>query len=92
MSVTTLVTLTVIEIVALVVVLAIYVPIITRGLRSISANLAKVVFGVRAVEEQVSNIGPYVGRANQTLSEVARALPGVASKAEALAAAQRRQS
>lgn len=86
MSVTLLIVLTVVEIVALVVVLAIYLAQVAKHLRSIGASLAKVTFGVRAVERQVSVIGPGVGKVNQTLEEIAGALPGIAEKAERLAA------
>lgn len=86
MSFRLLVTLTVVEIVALVVVLAIYLIVIARQLRSISANLAKVTFGVRAVEQQCLTIEPAVTKVNQTLTEMAGVLPSLAQKAERLAA------
>lgn len=82
MSFALLMTFTVIEIVLLVLVLAIYLRIVTRQLRSISATLAKVAFGVRAVEEQVT-IGAEVRQLNQLVGELAdRDLPNVARKAE----------
>lgn len=80
-----LVVLTLIEIVALIVILAIYLTIVSRHLRSIASTLAKVTFGVRAVEQQLEVIGPGVGRVNQILEETASALPGIAEKAERLA-------
>lgn len=86
MSFRLLMTLTIIEILALVIVLAIYLTLVSKHLRSIAATLAKVTFGVRAVEQQVGVIGPGVGRVNQLLQETASALPGVADKAERLAA------
>lgn len=77
-----LMTLTVIEVVLLVLVLAIYLRIITRLLRSISANLAKVAFGVRAVEEQMS-ISSEVRELNQLMGELAdQELPNLTRKAE----------
>lgn len=85
MSTTVLVTLTVIEIVALVVVLAFSLVGVARHLRSIADTLAKITFGVRAVEQQVGVIGPGVTKVNQTLEEIAGALPGIAAKAEQLA-------
>lgn len=85
MSPTMLITLTVVEIVALVVVLAIYLIKVARHLRSIADTLAKVTFGVRAVESQVGVVGPGVTKINKTLEEIAAALPGVAGKAEKLA-------
>ena len=86
MSVATLVILTILEVVALVVVLAIYLTLVSRHLRSIASSLAKVTFGVRAVEQQVSVIGPGVGKVNETLEDIAGALPGIAENAERLAA------
>jgi uncharacterized protein YoxC len=85
MSVTLLVTLTVLEILALVIVLAIFLVKITRHLRSTADTLAKVTFGVRAVESQVGVVGPGVTKVNQTLEEIVGALPGIAGKAENIA-------
>lgn len=82
MSFTLLMTLTVIEVILLVAVLATYLRIVTRQLRSISATLAKVAFGVRAVEEQVT-ISSEVRQLNQLVGELAdRELPNLARKAE----------
>lgn len=82
MSFGLLMTLTVIEVVLLILVLAIYLRIITRLLRSISANLAKVAFGVRAVEEQMS-ISSEVRELNQLMGELAdQELPNLTRKAE----------
>lgn len=85
MSTTTLVILTVLEVVALVIVLAIYLIIIIRRLRSIGSTLGRVAFGVRAVEQQVSMIGPGVRRVNRTLDEIGRVLSSVVGKAERVA-------
>lgn len=85
MSVTLLVVLTVIEIVALVAVLAVYVVLVTRRLRSVAGNLARVAFGVRAVETQVKVIEPAALRVNAALQDMSAALPGIAQKAERLA-------
>lgn len=82
MSFTLLMTFTVIEVLLLVGVLAVYLRIVTRQLRSISATLAKVAFGVRAVEEQVT-ISSEVRQLNQLVGELAdRELPNLARKAE----------
>lgn len=82
MSFTLLMTLTVIEVVLLVAVLAAYLRVVTRQLRSISSTLAKVAFGVRAVEEQVT-ISSEVRQLNQLVGELAdRELPNLARKAE----------
>lgn len=77
--------LSVLEIVALVVILAIYLSIIARQLNSISANLARITFGVRAVETQCAVIGPAVERINGNLSETANGLTTAATLAERLA-------
>lgn len=82
MSFTLLMTFTVIEVVLLVAVLAAYLRTVTRQLRSISSTLAKVAFGVRAVEEQVT-ISAEVRQLNQLVGELAdRELPNLARKAE----------
>lgn len=80
-----LMTLSVLEILALVVVLAIFLVLITNRLRSIADTLAQVAFGVRAVEVQVRNVGPSLQRVNSILRDMTNALPGVAGKAEQLA-------
>lgn len=74
--------LTVVEVVALVVVLAIYLLIVAKQLRSISSTLAEVAFGARAVERQCRAVRANVGQINFALEEVARTLPGVVDKAE----------
>ncbi len=77
--------LTILEIAGLVVVLAIYLTTIARLLNSISSNLARITFGVRAVETQCAVIGPAVDRINSNLAETARGLSDAASSAERLA-------
>ncbi len=77
--------LTILEIAGLVVVLAIYLTTISRLLNSISSNLARITFGVRAVETQCAVIGPAVDRINGNLSETANALNQAAIAAERLA-------
>ena len=66
-----LVTLTVIEIVLVLAVLATYVVLITKRLRTVSSYLAKISFGVRAVETQTSGIGPGAARLNSALRRIA---------------------
>lgn len=80
-----LITLTVVEILALVAVLAVYVVLVTRRLRSISSNLGRIAFGVRAVETQLERIGPAATRVNHGLGTLATSLPIVTEKAEQLA-------
>lgn len=77
--------LSVVEIAALVVILAIYLSIIARQLNSISANLARITFGVRAVETQCAVIGPAVERINGNLVDVDAGLTAAAIQAEKLA-------
>jgi hypothetical protein len=82
---TALVILTVIEIAIVVGVLATYLVLIDRRLRVISSYLAKLAFGVRAVETQTSPIGPSVLRINATLREIGAALGPIAEKANRVA-------
>lgn len=79
---TTQLALTAVEAALLVGVLVAYLVGITGSLRRSSANLAKVTFGVRAIETQCAPIGPVVGRINGQLEGIARALGGVAELAE----------
>lgn len=80
-----LVTLTVLEIVLVVGVLAAYLVRINRTLREVSTYLGKVAFGVRAVTTHTGSIGPSVMRINTTLREIDAALGPLAEKAEAAA-------
>lgn len=84
---TVLVVLTVVEIGIVVGALAFYLIAISRSLRRISQNLAKVTFGVRAIETQCESIGPSVTRANEQLNVIAGALEGLGTKAERLGGA-----
>lgn len=77
--------LTILEIAGLVIVLAIYLATIARLLNSISANLARITFGVRAVETQCAVIGPAADRINGNLADTASALTDAAASAERLA-------
>ncbi len=77
--------LTLIEIAALVLVLAVYLTVIGNQLKRISANLAKITYGVRAVETMCAVIGPAVDRINGNLQDVAAGLQDAASEAERLA-------
>ncbi len=79
-----LVTLTVIEIVLLVVVLAFFLVRITRLLRKIAVNLAKVTWGVRTLERQCSVIGPAADSINNNLAAAAADLERAAVMAERL--------
>lgn len=85
MSTSLLVLLTVVEVLALVAVLAVYVLLLTRRLRSISSTLGLIAFGVRAVESQVARIPPAVTRINHGLGTLSTSLPIVTEKARRLA-------
>ena len=80
-----LITLTVLEIALVVGVLAFYLIRISRSLYLSAQHLAKVTFGVRAVETQCASIGPSVTRINEQLLGISSALSGVADRAEWLA-------
>jgi hypothetical protein len=89
MSTALLVTLTVIEIVALVVVLALFVISITRRLRSIANTLRDVSGGVlRAIQGDVCLVGAGAALLNRKLNAIAGALPAIAERAESLPSQQ----
>jgi hypothetical protein len=77
--------LTLLEIATLVIVLAVYLTVIGNQLRSISANLARITFGVRAVETMCAVIGPAVDRINGNLDDITHNLQAAAVEAEKLA-------
>ena len=77
--------LTVLEIVLLVVVLAFFLNRVTGQLVNITSNLARVTFGVRAVETQCAVIGPAADRINANLASAAAGLEQAAAQAERLA-------
>ena len=80
-----LITLTVVEVVLVLLVLVYYLLQISKSLHETSRHLAKITFGVRAVETQCSTIGPSVVRINEQLTTIAGVMSGVADKAEAIA-------
>ena len=79
---TLLTVLTVVEIALVVGALALYLVLISRSLRATSALLAKVTFGVRAIETQCEPIGPSVVKINGQLAVIGGALDGIAGLAE----------
>ena len=79
------VVLTVFEIAMLVGTLAFFLNVVAKQLNRISATLAKITFGVRAVETQCAVIGPAVERINGNLADAAGALNEAAAQAERLA-------
>jgi hypothetical protein len=89
MSMGLLVILTVIEIVALVVVLALFLIVITRRLRSIANILGQVSGGViGAIQGDVCLIGAGAAILNRKLNAIAQALTAIAEKAESLPSQQ----
>ncbi len=85
-----LVVLTVLEIALVVVVLVFYLVAIARSLRRTALTLAKVSFGVRAIETQCEAIGPSVSEINERLPVVRDALADLTGLAEGRAAAASR--
>lgn len=77
--------LSLLEIAALVGVLATYLTVIGNQLRRISALLAKITYGVRAVETMCAVIGPAVDRINGNLQDICTNLQEAAVEAEKLA-------
>lgn len=84
MSLTLLIILSVLEIVALVVVLAIFLLIIAGQLRSIVATLQEVTWGARAVERQLRAVRPNISKVNWALEEIAGTVPSATAKAESM--------
>lgn len=84
-----LVTLTIIEIVVVLLVLVYYLLRIAASLRRTAAVLAKVSFGVRAIETQCNVIGPSVTTVNEQLAGVATALADLTLLADAAAGSAR---
>lgn len=65
-----LVTLTVVEILLLVAVLALYLGRVLRGLRLTANWFSKVAFGVRAIERQLDGVGPDLDQLNAGLATI----------------------
>ena len=81
---TLLIVLTVVEIVLFVTVLITYLALIHRKLTATNINLARITFGIRAVETHTSSIGPSVTSLNERLTEAAGVLGPLVEKAERL--------
>ncbi|MGH3897925.1 MAG: hypothetical protein ACRDTA_06635 [Pseudonocardiaceae bacterium] len=93
MSTALLVILTVVEIVALVVVLALFVMAITRRLRSLANTIEQVSGGViGAIQGDVCLVGAGAAILNKKLNAIAGVLPVIAEKAESLSSQQARAS
>jgi hypothetical protein len=85
-----LVTLTIVEIVLVLVVLVYYLVRVAASLRRTATLLGKVAFGVRAIETQTEVIGPSVVAVNEQLDEIADALAELTGLADAAAGAGRK--
>jgi hypothetical protein len=77
--------LTVFEILALVVTLAVYLLVVGRQLRSISATLAEVAWGARAVERQLRAVGSNINQVNAALTDIGTVAPGIVRMANTYA-------
>jgi len=84
MSFRTLITLSVVEIVALVAVLAFFLLVLTKMLRHVAGNLHNVACGVQSIEGHLTILAA-VPMVNRTLDDIANALPIVARSANAKA-------
>lgn len=73
---------TVFEIVALVVALAIYLLLVAKLLRSISSKLAEIAWGARAVERQLRASRSNIRQVNAALTDIAQVAPGVVRMAD----------
>ncbi len=82
MSKTLLTFITVFEIVALVLVLAIYLLVVAGQLRSIARELQEVAWGARAVEKQLRAVRSNIDQTNWAMEEIAATLPRVVDGAE----------
>ena len=80
-----LVTYTVVEIVALVAVLAFFLLVLTKMLKQVAGNLHNVACGVQSIEGHLTILAA-VPMVNKTLDEIGAALPVVAQAAAAKAA------
>lgn len=82
MSETLLIVLTVLELAALVVVLAIYLLVIRRQLHSVAKTLQDVTWGARAVERQLRGMRSNASNLNWGLEELTRLVPAATEKAQ----------
>jgi hypothetical protein len=85
MSESLLTWLTVLEIVALITILAIYLIAVARGLKRIATTLQEVTWGARAVERQLRAVESNVLQINAALTDIKTVAPGVVRMAEQLA-------
>jgi len=84
MSESLLIFFTVVEIVVLVVVLAIGLLVVAKGLRSIASTLSEVNWGARAVERQLLALRSNIGQINDALEDIGSTLPHATHQVEQL--------
>ena len=80
-----LLALTVLEVVALVAALAIYLVLIARKLRSVAASLGSLSSAARALDEQGQGRAPGLAELNFALEKLLSELPSVVERAERVA-------
>jgi len=85
MSESLLTWLSVLEIVALITILAIYLIAVARGLKRIATTLQEVTWGARAVERQLRAVESNILQINAALKDIKTVAPGVVRMAEQLA-------
>ena len=85
MSESLLTWLSVLDILALITILAIYLIAIARGLKRIATTLQEVTWGARAVERQLRAVESNVLQINAALTDIKTVAPGVVRMAEQLA-------
>ncbi len=85
MSTELLIVLSVVEIVALVAVLALFLIAIGTTARSIAGHLAVLKSDLQEVDRHVGAIEPAAAQINRPLDDIVEALPLIAEKAEAIA-------
>ncbi len=78
---TVLIVATLVEVVIVIAVLAVYLVLIARTLRNVSKTLGLVTFGVRAIDRQTQSVGPALRDVNGSLEQVAQALERAGGKA-----------
>ena len=77
---TVLIIATLIEVLLVIAVLAVYLVVIARTLRSVSRTLGLITFGVRAIEKQTEPIGPVLREVNSALEQTVQALEQAANR------------
>lgn len=82
MSESLLTVISVVEVVLLVAILAAYLLVVAKGLRSINRTLAEVTWGARAVERQLKAVDSNIGQVNKALTDITKVAPGVVRLAD----------